>query len=391
MMPNTIVSYAVMPVGPDALCGKVYERFTSDAELVAIAVVEKGKPIGLLKRIDFLSKLADRFGRPLFEAKPVTSLMDANPFVIEETASVESLNMMLVDHSGGALQHGFIVTENGFYKGIGTATTILRDNMARAEQRMAALEIAQVEAEAANRAKTQFLANMSHELRTPLNAIIGFSDFLISEIERGKEVRDVAGYMADIRSSGQHLLSVINSILDMSKIESGAFTLNEDYCCTSALEQQLLSVMEGMALVKNISLEVYGFDQDLELFVDVRVIKQALMNLLSNAIKFSPDQSTVRLELHQLPAGTVEICVCDNGPGMDELSLKRVMEPFVQVESGYDKRFEGSGLGLPLVKAFAEAHSGQFALESQQGVGTKARITLPANRVCEVPQLQYVS
>lgn len=390
-MPNTIVSDAVLPVGPDALCGKAYDRFTDDPDLVAIAVVERGKPLGLLKRIDFLSKLADRFGRPLFEAKPVTALMDSNPFIIEETASVDSLNVLLVDHSGGALQHGFIVTENGFYKGIGTASTILRDNMRRAEQRMAALEIAQIEAEAASRAKTQFLANMSHELRTPLNAIIGFSDFLISEADRGREVKDLAGYMADIRSSGQHLLSVINSILDMSKIEAGAFSLNEDYCGCQELADQVVSVMEGMALVKDISLRAVGFEQDLELYVDIRVVKQALMNLISNAIKFSSDGASVLLEMYQLPNGAVEICVCDNGPGMDQESLQQVLEPFVQMEAGYDKRFEGSGLGLPLVKAFAEAHHGEFTLESTQGIGTRARICLPANRVCEVPQLKYVS
>tara|TARA_R110002096_G_scaffold386545_3_gene580657 strand:+ start:285 stop:1460 length:1176 start_codon:yes stop_codon:yes gene_type:complete len=390
MTQNTIVSHSVLPVSPIELCGKVYERFTSDIDLAAIAVVQKGRPLGLLKRIDFLTKLADRFGRPLYEAKPVTELMDASPVVIEETASVDRLNALLVDDNGGALQHGFIVTERGFYKGIGTAATLLRANMARAEQRMAALEVAQVEAEAASRAKTQFLANMSHELRTPLNAIIGFSDFVISEAERGREVKDFSGYMLDIRSSGRHLLSVINSILDMSKIEAGAFVLNEDYYNSQELADQVIAVMEGMALVKGVSLRAVGFEGDLELYVDIRVMKQAIMNLVSNAIKFSPDQSSVLLEMYQLPSGAIEICVCDNGPGMDQESLQHVLEPFVQAEAGYDKRFEGSGLGLPLVKAFVEAHEGHFTLESTQGVGTRARIRLPAKRCCEVPQLKYV-
>ncbi|MEX0298473.1 MAG: sensor histidine kinase [Kordiimonas sp.] len=390
MTNDIIVSQLVLPVSPAETCGKVYERFTSDADLAAIPVVLKGRPIGLLKRIDFLTKLADRFGRPLYEGKPVTELMDAHPLIIDENSSVDSLNALLVDHNGGALQHGFIVTENGFYKGIGTAATLLRDNMMRAEQRMAALEIAQTEAEAANRAKTQFLANMSHELRTPLNAIIGFSDFVISEVDRGKDVKDFSGYMHDIKSSGQHLLSVINSILDMSKIESGAFSLGEDYYCSQDIADQVISVMDGMAMVKGVTLRAVGFDADLELYVDARVIKQALMNLTSNAIKFSPDHSSVLLEMFHMPSGVVEICVCDNGPGMDQESLNRVLEPFVQAEAGYDKRFEGSGLGLPLVKAFVEAHGGKFSLESTQGVGTRARIQLPADRCCEVPQLKYV-
>lgn len=391
MTPNKIVSHSVPSVIPTELCGRIYERFTADANLAAIAVARQGRPLGLLKRVDFLCKLADRFGRPLYEAKPVTALMDANPVVIEETASVERLNALLVADNGGALQHGFIVTENGFYKGIGTATTLLQANMVRAEQRMAALEVAQIQAEAASRAKTEFLANMSHELRTPLNAIIGFSDFLISEFDRGRDVSNICGYMQDIRSSGRHLLSVINSILDMSKIEAGAFSLNEDYCSPQELADQVLGVMEGMALVKNISLRAVGFEGDLDLFVDIRVMKQALMNLISNAIKFSSDNASVLLELFQLPSGELEICVCDNGPGMTQESLKRVLEPFVQAENGYDKRFEGSGLGLPLVKAFTEAHDGQFALESTQGVGTRARIRLPANRCCEIAPLKFVS
>jgi len=391
MNADTIVSRTINPVSPNETCGSVYERFTADAELVAIAVVQKGQPIGLLKRMDFLSKLADRFGRPLYEAKPVTILMDGHPIIIEETESVESLNSLLITGGGSALQHGFIVTEKGFYKGIGTASTILQDNMARAEQRMAALEEAQVAAEAANLAKTQFLANMSHELRTPLNAIIGFSDFIISELDRGREIENVGSYMNDIRSSGKHLLSVINSILDMSKIEAGAFSLNEDYYCSQDLADEVFSVMEGMALMKNISIRAVGFENNIEFFVDMRVIKQALMNLMSNAIKFSPDGATVLLELCQLPSGAIEVCVCDNGPGMDPDSVKKVLEPFVQVENGYDKRFEGSGLGLPLVKAFAEAHGGSFTLESRQGVGTRARIFLPEHRCTGMVQLKYVS
>jgi len=389
MVQGGIVSCPVQPVGLGELCGGVYDRFTSAPDLMAVAVVEKGKPIGLLKRLDFLTRLADKYGRPLYEAKPVTSLMDTNPVMVEETESLDTLNAMLLADSGNALQHGFIVLENGFYKGIGTASTILQNNMARTEERMIELEYAQREADSANKAKTQFLANMSHELRTPLNAIIGFSEFLLTEAERGREVGNFEGYISDIRSSGKHLLGVINSILDMSKIEAGAFELSEDYVYTDELADQVIRMMEGMAWTKKITLQTVGFSNDSELYVDVQVLKQALINLLSNAIKFSPEGADVNLISRQHPNGEFEICVCDNGPGLGEEALQKVLEPFVQAEAEHNRRFEGSGLGLPLVKAFIEAHGGRFELESTQGKGTNAKVFLPANRHKNGVTLQF--
>ncbi|MFC3050746.1 ATP-binding protein [Kordiimonas pumila] len=381
MKPVAIVSNPVRPVGPEATCGMVYERFTEDTSLVAIAVVERGRPIGLLKRLDFLTKLADRYGRPLYEAKPVTYLMDSNPAMVEETDCLDNINSILVSAEGEAMQHGFIVLDNGFYKGIGTATTVLKNNMALMEQRLQDLENAQVAAEAANRAKTQFLANMSHELRTPLNAVIGFSEFLLSEASRGRTVNDLKSYIEDIRLSGVHLLQVINSILDMSKIEAGAFELKEGYIYVDELLDQVTRLMEGMALTKGIQIKAYDIPSDSELCVDVQVIKQALMNLLSNAIKFSTDGSQVCIMFSQPSAEEIQFCVCDTGPGLSEADIAQVMKPFVQIEAEHNRRYEGSGLGLPLVKAFAEAHGGRLHLESSRGKGVQASIFLPSTRL----------
>ncbi|MCK0069584.1 ATP-binding protein [Kordiimonas laminariae] len=378
-MTNTLISFAVKPVSQAELCGVAYDRFCADEELVAIPVVDKGMPVGLLKRVDFLSKLADRFGRPLFEAKPVSVLMDPNPVIVEDTFTLDILNKMMVEDES-ALRDGFIITENSFYKGIGTAAELLKANMARAEERMMALELAQMKAESAAQAKARFLANMSHELRTPLNAIIGFSELIMGKPKEEANSADVRGYIQDIHHSGKHLLGVINSILDMSKLEAGAFQLSEDYYSPDEISDQVMRIMEGMAWTKKISLTSSGFNNKDELLIDIQVFRQAVINLVSNAIKFSPDNATVRLEYNILPNSGVKISVIDNGPGMDPESLNKVMEPFVQVESGHNRRFEGSGLGLSLVKAFAEAHGGYFELKSRMGKGTKASIILPPHR-----------
>ncbi|WP_025897571.1 CBS domain-containing protein [Kordiimonas gwangyangensis] len=140
-----IISMPIIPVPPHATCGEVYERFHTDPDLVAIPVVTGDKPVGLLKRIDFLIRLADRYGRPLYENRPVAQIMDANPLIIENNVALDQLNRALVGENKDSLQAGFIVVEDGVYVGIGTAYTLLKVNMERAERRMKDLEVARME------------------------------------------------------------------------------------------------------------------------------------------------------------------------------------------------------------------------------------------------------
>lgn len=384
-MLTKIISYPVTPVAPDALCGQIYDRFCAEDELVAIPVLSRGRPVGLLKRADFLIKLADRFGRPLFEARPVTHLMDNEPVLVEETCSIDALNKMLVEDEE-ALRHGFIVTSDGLYVGVASAAEVLKANMARAEVRLVELEAAQADAESASAAKTRFLANMSHELRTPLNAIIGFSELILDDANCHYDADRIRSYIKDIHHSGEHLLKVINSILDMSKIEAGAFELNEDLYTPLELKEQVVRIMEGMAASKHIKILASGFTSDHEILIDIQVMRQAMINLLSNAIKFSHDGSTVHFEYTYMRGRGIMIDVIDEGPGMTAQNVRDVLEPFVQVESGHDRRFGGSGLGLPIVSAFAEAHGGQFVIDSAIGKGTKASILLPEKRYKSRPQ-----
>jgi two-component system cell cycle sensor histidine kinase PleC len=381
----------IAPVPPHATCGEVYERFHTDPVLVAIPVVTGDKPVGVLKRIDFLIRLADRYGRPLYEKRPVAELMDASPLVIENNVALDQLNRALVGENKDSLQAGFIVVEDGVYVGIGTAYTLLKVNMERAERRMKDLEVARMEAEAATRARTQFLANMSHELRTPLNAIIGFAEFIMSEDVRGRDIRDHRGYIGDIRDSGKHLLGMINSILDLSKLEASAFVLREDYEAPREITGQVVRMMEGMAKARDIVLEHKSSGHQYDLHADIQVVKQVLINLISNAIKFSPTGSHVRITDRISPDGCIEFLVADKGPGMTADVLKRVMQPFVQADSGLARKHDGTGLGLPLVNAFVEAHGGKFQLSSKVGEGTVAHVVFPAERSIEHQMPAYAT
>ncbi|WP_020399403.1 sensor histidine kinase [Kordiimonas gwangyangensis] len=386
-----IISMPIIPVPPHATCGEVYERFHTDPDLVAIPVVTGDKPVGLLKRIDFLIRLADRYGRPLYENRPVAQIMDANPLIIENNVALDQLNRALVGENKDSLQAGFIVVEDGVYVGIGTAYTLLKVNMERAERRMKDLEVARMEAEAATRARTQFLANMSHELRTPLNAIIGFAEFIMSEDVRGRDIRDHRGYISDIRDSGKHLLSMINSILDLSKLEASAFVLREDYESPREITGQVVRMMEGMAKARGIVIEHKSGGHHFDLHADIQVVKQVLINLISNAIKFSPNGSVVRVYDRLNRDGCIEFQIADSGPGMTPDVMKRVMQPFVQADTGLARKHDGTGLGLPLVKAFMDAHGGAFTLTSTVGVGTTAQVVFPAGRAIEHQTALYAT
>ncbi len=380
MQDMNLISAPVRPEGPDTPCGAVFERFQADPDLVAIPVLRRGVPLGLLKRTEFLVRLADRFGRPLYEKRPVSELMDRNPLVVDQDVSIDSLYAMLIDDRRHALQEGFIVTEGGLYRGICTSHTLLQLHMKRAEQRMKDLDAARIEAEAATRARSQFLANMSHELRTPLNAVIGFADFILAEQARGRTLDNVWGYVTDIRDSGAHLLGVINSILDFSKIEANAFTLREDYEAPQEIIHRVVRMMTAAARKKKITLRTDAEDLGVELYADLQVTKQMLINLVSNAIKFSPDCAEVTVSQKLTDDGGIEVVVLDNGPGLTQHQLEMVLQPFVQGDDGLSRRHEGTGLGLPLVKAFAEAHDGKLVLDSHVGVGTRAVIRFPAKR-----------
>jgi signal transduction histidine kinase len=234
------------------------------------------------------------------------------------------------------------------------------------------------ELEAASRHKSEFLANMSHELRTPLNAIIGFSQVLLQRLF-GEINEKQQEYLEDILSSGNHLLSLINDVLDLSKVEAGQVELEvATFSVREALERGVVIVRERA--VKNgitLALEVAP-DVDL-LDGDERRIRQIVFNLLSNAVKFTPEGGRVVVAASRL-SDEVEVSVADNGPGIAYEDQERVFEEFQQTEAGVEQR-EGTGLGLALSKRLVELHGGRIWVESEPGLGSRFAFTLPAGKV----------
>jgi len=231
--------------------------------------------------------------------------------------------------------------------------------------------------EAANRHKSEFLANVSHELRTPLNAIIGFSEVLGEKLF-GELNEKQSEYVDDIVSSGRHLLSLINDILDLSKIEAGRMELElRKFDLPTAVENALI-LMRERATRHGIRLQ-RTFDERLGEFVgDERKVKQVLLNLLSNAVKFTPEGGQIRVEA-QLDDGSVKISVSDTGVGIASEDQTLIFEEFRQVRMNYLQKGEGTGLGLSLTRKFVEMHGGKIWVESALGQGSTFTFTLPIN------------
>ena len=234
---------------------------------------------------------------------------------------------------------------------------------------------------AASRAKSEFLANVSHELRTPLNAIIGFSEMITNEMFGPIGQSQYAEYVVDIHGSALHLLDVINDILDMSKIEAGEMQLMEQATEVEDVVRSCLRLINeraksaGLTVSSDVSTDVG------QIYVDPRLVRQILLNLLSNAVKFTPAGGTVTVSCGLREEGEFFFAVKDTGIGMSEEDMERAQLPFGQADASLERKYEGTGLGLPLVKSMTELHGGTVELESEVGVGTTVTILFGSDRV----------
>ncbi len=242
------------------------------------------------------------------------------------------------------------------------------------------MQFAAREAEQANRAKSAFIANMSHEFRTPLNAMIGFSQVLQGDAGFKVSPDKTQEYARDIEKSANHLLSLINDILDLSKIESGKVDLAQDRVNVEQMFDTVHQMMDMLAKEKNIKLVVEVVGAVPLLLADERSFHQILTNLLSNAIKFTPQGGVIVLLATAVSGGGLEISLTDTGVGMDAATVTRVLKPFEQGETTYSRQSGGTGLGLPLVKSLLQLHDAEFHIQSKPGSGTDILIVFPKAR-----------
>ncbi len=249
-----------------------------------------------------------------------------------------------------------------------------------------AILMAKEQAELANRTKSQFLANMSHELRTPLNAIIGFSEIIKGETFGPVGSVQYRSYAEDINEAGQHLLDLINDILDLSKVESRMAELYEEVIEVPEVIESVLRLVQQRAMQGGIELEL-DLPENLPLLrADERKLKQILVNLLTNAIKFNEAGGRATLTAWCRPGSGYVFQVIDTGIGIALEDISMALSPFQQIDSELNRKFAGTGLGLTLTKSLVELHGGCLDLQSEVGVGTTVTVRFPAERIVRLPR-----
>jgi cell cycle sensor histidine kinase DivJ len=347
--------------------------------------------------VTFISPAAERLvgapaaalmGHNLFERVHVTDRPNFLAALIEasrgHTTSVEyRLRHGPLNGAGNEAREAFIWVESRCHAldgapESGEVVAVTRD-VSRRKLDADALEAARRDAERANDAKSRFLATVSHELRTPLNAIIGFSEMLTNDTPSGLDADRRADYARVIRDSGQHLLAVVNGILDVSRIEAGHFELNPETFAVGPLVESCYEMMLLRAEQAGLRFDV-ELARDLpDAVADQLALRQVLINLLANAIKFTPRGGSISLAA-KTAGSELLLSVSDTGIGIAESDLAQVGQPFFQARSSYDRPYEGTGLGLSVVKGLVEMHGGKLEITSRVGEGTRALVRLP--RVC---------
>ena len=242
------------------------------------------------------------------------------------------------------------------------------------------LEQARVEALSAEKAKSAFLSTMSHELRTPLNAVIGFSKILMLKKDMSAEAMKV--YIAKINISGEHLLTLVNNILDYSKIDSGTIQINKQSIDLSVLINDALVLIETHANNKKIQIQKSGFINKV-IEADAQLLKQVVLNILSNAVKFTPNNSKIILSYKDDEKNHL-ISICDEGLGLSQEQIKTIFEPFHQIETHQNQNVKGTGLGLSISKKIMQLHNGKIEVESKIGKGSCFTIYLPKSKIKDV-------
>jgi two-component system, cell cycle sensor histidine kinase DivJ len=260
---------------------------------------------------------------------------------------------------------------------------VLRD-VTEQKAREEELECARIGAEEADRSKSRFLATVSHELRTPLNAVIGFSEMLANPDLSPKDPARIREYARIIHASGAHLLDMVNSFLDASRIESGRFELKVERFDLAELVRSACAIVDVKSAESGVRLSTVAPMEGVTFEGDQRACRQIVINLVSNAVKFTPRGGRVKVQLRRV-GSLIELTVDDTGIGIAASDLARLGDPFFQAKSSYDRPYEGTGLGLSVVRGLVGLHGGSLQIESTPGAGTCVAVRLPVERPEEAP------
>ena len=363
-------------------CGQTFDWFIEHSDLRAVAVVDDdGKVKGIVNRLRFLSRYARRYYPELYSKHSIMKLANPQPLVVDCDMPASDLGATVVFEQPDALIECFVVTAKGRYFGIATGEALMRCKVDLLVAHQADLNRALTGLSEANKAKSNFLALMSHELRTPLNAIIGFSEVIAGEYFGAIGSERYRSYAADIHSAGRHLLALINDILDLSKAEAGKLDLHCEPVDMDEIVKESVKLIIGKAKYQGIKI-IVNISPDLPLlYADALRVKQILVNILSNAVKFTPDGS-VEVAVGLTSDGEFVLRVTDTGVGMAPEAIPIALEPFRQINSSLSRKFDGTGLGLSLVKSLVERHEGRLEIESAVNLGTTVRVFFPRARVC---------
>lgn len=369
------------PVSPDTLCSEAFARFDAEPEALLLAVVEDGRPVGVLERDPFLRKLAAENGRTLYGNRPVSTLMDVEPVVVEGSIAVSALTDTLLAQSAHSVLRGFIVTEQGRYRGVATLVRLLQAGGrkdAESERLKAEAEAARQEAktaiEAAARSKSSFLTLLSRELRTPMNGVAAVADML----RRQPLGPDAQAYVQTIMDSSETTMRILEDALDLVRAEAGELVLNPKPVLLRQMMDDLQALWGPRAVQDGVSLMI-GYEGDTELAaeIDALRLRQIFNQLIGNALKYARN-GVVEAFLAARAEGdriVVDARVRDNGQGIPADRLPHLFEV-----AGDTDHAKSGGLGLPICRLVIEAMGGAIRAESNPGQGATFRFGLKAPR-----------